>query len=285
MTERPEPVLHMVAEEDWRTARSAGRVEPASLASEGFVHCSRGWLELANAGNRHYAADPRPYVALELDLERVRAPWRYDDPARLYPHVYGPIPLAAVVAIRRLPRDPRGRFLPPSEARMNSLEPLLERLEAAGAQLASTRGRVEDGWPWPVGAVAEGGGEGEWGPTEVLAHVSEMLPFWLGEMERIVAGNRTDAAELPAFGRTSDDQVRGLTIVRDSTLPPRELFDRIASVLQRYRWRLPELREDEIARRGRHPVRGEVSVTALLETLVVSHLEGHAEQLDGSLRG
>ena len=168
---------------------------------------------------------------------------------------------------------------------MHSLEPLLQRLEAAGAQLASTRQRVDEGSPWPVGAVAEGGGEGEWGPTEVLAHVAEMLQFWLGEMERVIVGaDGRGGSGQAIFGRTAGDSLRAMTVVRDSTLPVRELYDRIASVLGRYRGRIPELTEAQIQRRGLHPIRGEMSVPQLLELLAVAHLEGHAEQLNHALQ-
>jgi len=278
------PVLHMLPEEAWRRALVDGRVEPASLADEGFVHCTNGWTELANVGNRSYASDSRPYVALRLDLAQAGAPWRYDDAASLYPHLYGPIPLAAVTGVAQMARAADGRFLLPTEAPMNALAPLLDRLETAAARLATTRAPVTRGEPWPAGAVAEGSGEATWGPTEVLAHVAEMLPFWLGEMERVLAGpdHRSGAGPTP-FGRTPGDPVRSLTVIRDSTLPARELYDRIAATVERYRHRLPELAETEIARRGLHPTRGEMSVPELLETLVVSHLEGHAEQVERAL--
>jgi hypothetical protein len=161
---------------------------------------------------------------------------------------------------------------------MNSLSPLLDRLEAAGAEIASRRPAVEAGAPWPVGAVAQGSGEAEWGPTEVLAHVAEMLPYWLGEVERVLGGASEDGAAVP-FGRVASDPIRSATVVRDATLPPRELFDRIASAQERYRRRLPELDEHEISARGIHPTRGELTVGQMVERFAVVHIEEHAEQL------
>jgi len=280
------PVLHMLPEAAWRRALVDGRVVPASLATEGFVHCTYGWTELVNVGNRHYASDPGPYIALRLDLERAGAAWRCDDAAGLYPHLYGPIPLAAVTGVARFARAADGRFVLQTEAPMNVLAPLLDRLETAAARLAATREPVTRGEPWPAGAVAHGSGEAEWGPTEVLAHVAEMLPFWLGEMERVLAGpdHRSGAGPTP-FGRTPGDQVRSLSVIRDSSLPARELYDRIAAAVERYGRRLPGLTDAEIARTGLHPTRGEMSVLELLETLVVSHLEAHAEQLERALGG
>jgi hypothetical protein len=163
---------------------------------------------------------------------------------------------------------------------VNSFAPLLARLDAAGDAMADLRPAVTAGEPWPVGAAAADTGEATWGPTEVLAHVSEMLTFWLGEMERVVAG----AADRPAhFGRTPDDQIRALTVIRDATLPARELFDRIETSRRRYDRRLPQLTEDEIARVGVHPVRGRMSAQDIIEKLVVDHLEGHVTQVREAL--
>ncbi len=283
----PDPdhtTLHLTTVDAWGVARTTGEIRPTSLADEGFVHCTDTLDELVNVGNRYYAGVPGRFVALSIHLGSVRSAWRYDDPAEIYPHVYGPIPLAAVIGIRPMPRGADGSFLPHPEVQMNALEPLLDRLTSAGARLAATRQAVEAGSPWPVGAMAAGGAEGEWGPTEVLAHVSEMLPYWLGELERILAGADGRGGGGPAaFGRGPDDQVRPLTVTRDATLPVRELYDRIAAALQRYRWRLTELTAEEIARTGLHPTRGELSLTEALEQLSVSHLEGHAEQLEAAL--
>ena len=159
---------------------------------------------------------------------------------------------------------------------------LLARLEAAGRRLECSRARVEAGAPWPTGSQARGEAEEHWGPTEVLAHAAEMLPFWLGEMERVLAA---PAGGPPPFGRTTSDQVRTLTVARDATLPPRELFARIAAGIERYRRRLPELSAAEAARSGRHPTRGELSVVELIERFAVGHLEEHAAQLEEVVGG
>ena len=64
--------------------------------------------------NRHYMADPRQFVVLTVDLDRVGVPWRYDtaDPADTrYPHIYGEIPRTAVLASQPMERDAGGTFL------------------------------------------------------------------------------------------------------------------------------------------------------------------------------
>jgi hypothetical protein len=157
---------------------------------------------------------------------------------------------------------------------------LLTRLERAAGRIGATRARVEAGTPWSVGSLERGEAEERWGPTEVLAHAAEMLPYWLGELERIIAGRGHEATP---FGRTATDPIRSQSVVRDSTLPPRELFDRIHAGVARYERRLPTLTSADLKRSGRHPTRGELTVPAALERFVVSHLEEHALQLEQTL--
>jgi uncharacterized protein (DUF952 family) len=102
--------FHLVPEAIWT---DPGRAEPyaaASLASEGFIHCTDGLEPLGVTFDRFYAEDPRPFLALTVDLDVLDVPWRYDKPGSPYPHVYGPIRQVAVLAISRLERDGDGRF-------------------------------------------------------------------------------------------------------------------------------------------------------------------------------
>jgi uncharacterized protein (DUF952 family) len=82
----------------------------ASLATEGFIHCTDGADALVATAERHYRDDPRPFLALTVDLDAAGSPWSVDDPQGIYPHVFGPIDRAAIVAIERLGRDADGRF-------------------------------------------------------------------------------------------------------------------------------------------------------------------------------
>ena len=108
---RPRITYHLVPEPAWTALGAADDYRPDSLATEGFVHCTDGVAELCATGDRYYAADPRPYLVLAIDLERV-GEWRFDDPERRFPHVYGPIPRPAIVRVSPAPRSPDGRFLP-----------------------------------------------------------------------------------------------------------------------------------------------------------------------------
>jgi uncharacterized protein (DUF952 family) len=104
------PTFHLVPAAVWAAADRAARYAPQSLRDEGFVHCTDGAAELAATFDRHYATDPRPFVALTLDLDALDVPWRFDAPGSPFPHVYGPIAPVAVVAVDNVERGADGRF-------------------------------------------------------------------------------------------------------------------------------------------------------------------------------
>jgi DinB superfamily len=157
---------------------------------------------------------------------------------------------------------------------------LAARLRAASSALAAFGPAVEAGRPWPLHVVDhDAGPESEWGPTDVLAHVAEMLLYWRGEIARILDGG---PGPVP-FGRLATDRVRVLTIERDRTLPPGELLERIEAATGRYARLIAGLDADGLARRGVHPARGELTVGEILERFVVGHAEEHVVQLGAAL--
>jgi len=155
-----------------------------------------------------------------------------------------------------------------------------DRIEAARAGYAHLRSRVEAGEPWPLAAAFGTEPESSWGPREVLAHVAEMLPFWLGELERVIAGPRA----VP-FGRLEEDASRIGLIARERTLPLHVLFDRIDVGLVAWAARLASLTDVELAAVGLHPRSGEMTVAQMPERFVIGHAEGHITQLETILDG
>lgn len=102
-------VFHIVDESAWQTAVAAGEYRPASLETEGFVHCSFAEQVTAVADARFRGLPG--LVVLEVDPGALGAQLRVEDSygeGTAYPHVYGPIPPAAVVAVHRLVPDAAG---------------------------------------------------------------------------------------------------------------------------------------------------------------------------------
>ncbi len=155
------------------------------------------------------------------------------------------------------------------------MERAVARTRATWAAFAELRPMVEAGAPWPLAERFGAETEAAWGPPELLAHLEEMLPYWLGEVERILDGGQDPAP----FGRVPTDPVRLGIIERDRAVPLRELFSRTEADIERFARRIATLTGDDLARVGRHPRRGEMTVAEVLEAFVVSHLEEHVVQL------
>jgi hypothetical protein len=155
---------------------------------------------------------------------------------------------------------------------------LVERLHAATQALRELHKPVDAAAPWPLRTIFGAEPEAVWGPPELLAHVAEMLRYWLGEVERILGQSAADAEPVP-FGRLETDPLRVTIIERDRTLPIRELYARITAESERIAARLTDLSPVEGLRRGIHPRYGETDVTAVVDHHIVDHLERHVVQL------
>ena len=104
------PTYHLVPVEVWAAADDAEPYAAASLATEGFIHCTDGVAPLGITFDRYYATEARPFLALTVDLDALEVPWRYDVKGSPYPHIYGPIVRSAIAAVERVRRSPDGRF-------------------------------------------------------------------------------------------------------------------------------------------------------------------------------
>jgi len=102
-------LLHICARTDWQAALAQGEYRAESLAAEGFTHCSTP-AQVAATANRFYHGR-RGLVLLTIDRGRVQAEVRWE-PAdgSLFPHVYGTLPLDAVVDVRDFAPGADGTF-------------------------------------------------------------------------------------------------------------------------------------------------------------------------------
>lgn len=108
-------LYHVALPADWAAAVAAGRYEVStrgrSLAEEGFIHCSLPH-QVRGVADAYYA-DVAELVLLVIDPDRLDAPVRLEAPgpgAPEYPHIYGAVPVRAVLAAHPLTRDPAGRL-------------------------------------------------------------------------------------------------------------------------------------------------------------------------------
>ncbi|TDE16917.1 DUF952 domain-containing protein [Actinomadura sp. 6K520] len=103
-------LLHIAERSHWEAARDTGAAYAMStlgrtLDEEGFVHCSSDMAQVDGVLGRFYTGVPRSdLVLLVIDVSRLDAPVRYEPAGdEVFPHVYGPIPVSAVIDVRSLP--------------------------------------------------------------------------------------------------------------------------------------------------------------------------------------
>ena len=86
---------------------------PEQYEADGFIHCTDGIANVVETANRYYRDDRRDFVLLIIDPARVTAPIRYEDPARIYPHIFGVLNREAIAGVIAMPRADDGTFLIP----------------------------------------------------------------------------------------------------------------------------------------------------------------------------
>lgn len=105
----PNIIYHLAFRDDWETGLAAGEYRAPSLVEEGFIHASGDEAQALGVAARLFAGRTDLLV---LDVDTVllgegspviREPARSGE---IYPHIYGPIALNAVVRIRKLVPDP-----------------------------------------------------------------------------------------------------------------------------------------------------------------------------------
>lgn len=97
----PENIFHVTRASDWAEALAAGEYRRSTidrtLEEEGFIHCSTA-AQVPGTLARFYRGIP-DLVRLEIDpdhLGGVELRWEGDPDA--FPHLYGPLPVDAVVS-------------------------------------------------------------------------------------------------------------------------------------------------------------------------------------------
>ena len=98
-------LFHIAVAEDWAAAQKTGQVTDSTrgvtLEQEGYIHCSYAGQVAATAAR--FYGDLAEVVVLRIDPSRLKGRVVEEDLAGTgepFPHVYGPIPIAAVVEAR-----------------------------------------------------------------------------------------------------------------------------------------------------------------------------------------
>jgi uncharacterized protein (DUF952 family) len=112
-------IYHITQRNDWQAALGSGQYRTESLATEGFIHCSTLEQVLPVAENFYKGQSGLVLLAIEPAL--LSADLKWEPPSGgvpppgvpegdVFPHIYGPIDLDAVVSVLDLEADRRGKF-------------------------------------------------------------------------------------------------------------------------------------------------------------------------------
>lgn len=111
MTHQTSTWIHLVPTPVWAQQRENETYLPEAYETDGFIHCTIGDGRMLAVANMFYTGDPRPFWALTLDPDRITSEVRFEDPDSVFPHIYGPLQVAAVTGHRAVERDDEGRFI------------------------------------------------------------------------------------------------------------------------------------------------------------------------------
>ena len=107
-------ILHICPASAWQAAQEAGSYRGDTLKTEGFIHCSTP-EQIVDVANRFYHGQTG-MVLLVIDRAQVQA--RVQDENLeggdiLFPHIYGPLNLDAVVDVISFEPQEDGYFILP----------------------------------------------------------------------------------------------------------------------------------------------------------------------------
>jgi uncharacterized protein (DUF952 family) len=116
-------LLHITDRASWLAAESDGRYTMSTrgktLAEVGFIHCCSSQPQLRVVAEFLYGAPAdadADLVVLIIDSDRLDSPVRLEEAVpggEEFPHIYGPVPVGAVVEVFTVTRDPDGRMALP----------------------------------------------------------------------------------------------------------------------------------------------------------------------------
>lgn len=97
----------------WEHAKKTGEYLDESLSTEGFIHCSYA-NQLLRVANKHFKGTDS-LLALCINRNQLTCNIVDEGSNELYPHIYGPINIDAIVDVLELRSSVSGNFRSPFE--------------------------------------------------------------------------------------------------------------------------------------------------------------------------
>ncbi len=162
-----------------------------------------------------------------------------------------------------------------THAAENPGETQAKRLERVYEQVAAL---LRD--PGVASRLRTAPGKDEWSAMQTLGHMTEMIPYWLNHCRTLMAAT----GEPPTFGRTPGSPERLAGVAHGAAATPDVLLGQLQREVQAAARTIRTLSMAERSKRGISPERGEVTVSEVIESFIVSHAEEHLAQVQAALR-
>ena len=109
-------IYKIVSADLWKAAEASGVFTGASIdLKDGYIHLSTA-AQARRTAELHFAGQAN-LVLVAVDASRLGAALKYE-PSRggdLFPHIYGPLPMTAVLSVRPLQLDTNGAHVFPDD--------------------------------------------------------------------------------------------------------------------------------------------------------------------------
>jgi uncharacterized protein (DUF952 family) len=116
-------IYHITSRRAWQQAQQRGEYRAEGLESEGFIHCSTQTQVLPVA--EKYYKGQQGNLLFMIDPSRLTSELQWESPSggppppgvpegELFPHVYGPINLDAIVKVYDLETNSDGSYKTPA---------------------------------------------------------------------------------------------------------------------------------------------------------------------------
>ncbi len=112
MTDLPDVAFKILSRADWRATLAEGRYDGSAVdIADGYIHLSAA-DQLEATAAKHYAGQAE-LMLVEVDLTALGDAliWEPSRGGALFPHIYGPLPVAATRGSRPLSVTADGRMI------------------------------------------------------------------------------------------------------------------------------------------------------------------------------
>lgn len=163
--------------------------------------------------------------------------------------------------------------MPEGSLSARRIEESIQSIQELAAEITHTVVELpEDALRWKPAADV-------WSMAEILGHVQEAMPYWVGEIQRVVTNPGAE------WGRNHQNESRLAAVAATPRRSIRDLIAGVAETANAVVAVLGKLNDQDlqIESPSRNPRWGVKPMSFVLDHLIVSHLRGHRDQIKRTL--